>query len=175
MDFYNGKNGEQITYSCDVVFYEIGKGFFYSDHPDGMQETFRKWGLGTKAGIDLPGEATGRVPDAQWKASYYASSSEDDRSWKGGDYTNLAIGQGDLLVTPLQMCCVYAGISTKGTIWRPHLLKSVDVAVGLGSVIDHKDTLTYQRCALPRGCRYFPCMAPSGKRGLPKSPIMMSS
>ena len=133
-----------ITYSCDVVFYEIGKGFFYSDHPDGMQETFRKWGLGAKEGIDLPGEATGRVPDAQWKASYYANSSEDDRAWKGGDYTNLAIGQGDLLVTPLQMCCVYAGISTKGTIWKPHLLKSVDAAVGSGSVIDHKDALTYQ-------------------------------
>ena len=109
-----------------------------------MQETFRKWGLGAKEGIDLPGEATGRVPDAQWKASYYANSSEDDRAWKGGDYTNLAIGQGDLLVTPLQMCCVYAGISTKGTIWKPHLLKSVDAAVGSGSVIDHKDALTYQ-------------------------------
>ena len=56
-----------ITYSCDVVFYEVGMGFFYSDNPEGLQETYRKWGLGSSEGIDLPSEASGRVPDAKWK------------------------------------------------------------------------------------------------------------
>lgn len=56
-----------ITYSCDVVFYEIGKGFYYDqDHPEGMQDTFKKFGLGSLTGIDLPSEVEGRVPDADW-------------------------------------------------------------------------------------------------------------
>lgn len=127
-----------ITYSCDVVFYEIGKGFYNSSTQDGLQETYRKWGLGSTEGIDLPSEATGRVPDAEWKWNYYTSSSDEDRQWKGGDYTNLVIGQGDLQVTPLQMLCTYAGIATSGTIWRPHVLKAIKSPVGTGSVVDYK-------------------------------------
>lgn len=114
-----------ITYSCDVVFYEVAKGFYNSGTQDGMQDTFRKWGLGAKTGIDLPGEASGRIPDAAWKSSYFSSWSEADRQWNGGDYTNIAIGQGDMLVTPLQMCCTYMGLGTKGAMWEPHVLKSV--------------------------------------------------
>ncbi|SEH58145.1 penicillin-binding protein 2 [Parafannyhessea umbonata] len=127
-----------ITFSCDVVFYEIGKGFFYSDTPNGLQDTFRKWGLGSKSGIDLPAEASGRVPDADWKWNYFTSSDDTARSWQGGDNTNLVIGQGDILVTPLQMLCAYAGIATGGTIWRPHVLKGVKAAVGDGSSVDYK-------------------------------------
>ncbi len=138
----NLQNG--ITYSCDVVFYEIGKGFFESSNQDGMQQTFRQWGLGALEGIDLPGEAAGRVPDAAWKESYFSNANEEDRQWKGGDYTNLAIGQGDLLVTPLQMCCVYAGIAANGKVPRPHLLKSVDPIVGSGTVVDYQDGTNYQ-------------------------------
>ena len=127
-----------ITFSCDVVFYEIGKGFFYSDTPNGLQDTFRKWGLGSKSGIDLPAEASGRVPDADWKWNYFTSSDDTARSWQGGDNTNLVIGQGDILVTPLQMLCAYAGIATGGTIWRPHVLKGVKAAVDDGSSVDYK-------------------------------------
>ncbi|WP_077598017.1 penicillin-binding protein 2 [Olsenella urininfantis] len=130
-----------ITFSCDVVFYEIGKGFFYSETPEGLQETFRSWGLGAAEGIDLPGEAAGRVPDAEWKWNYFSSSDDSARSWLGGDTTNLAIGQGDLLVTPLQMACVYAGISLDGVTWRPHLLKSVRSTKGKGSVIEYKSSV----------------------------------
>ena len=127
-----------ITYSCDVVFYEIAKGFFLSeDHKEGLQETFRRWGLGTAFGIDLPGEAVGRVPDAKWKWDYFSDYSEADRTWQGGDTTNIAIGQGDLLVTPLQMACIYMGIANRGTIWRPHVLKSIQSHSG-GSVIEYK-------------------------------------
>ncbi|MCI1665291.1 MAG: penicillin-binding protein 2 [Atopobiaceae bacterium] len=127
-----------ITYSCDVVFYEIGKAFYYSSDQEGLQETYRKWGLGTATGIDLPSESSGRVPDAQWKWNYFTSYSDEDRTWQGGDLTNLAIGQGDLLVTPLQMADIYAGIGTRGTIWRPHVMKSVRSRSGSDSVIEYK-------------------------------------
>lgn len=127
-----------ITNSCDVVFYEIGKGFYESDNPEAFQAKLREWGLGQLTGIDLPGESAGRIPDAEWKWNYYTDASDMDRQWKGGDFTNLAIGQGDLLVTPMQMACAYAGIANNGTIWRPHVLKSVRSRTGSGSVIDYK-------------------------------------
>jgi len=132
---------EGITYSCDVVFYEIGKAFYYSDNPEGLQETFRRWGLGSTTGIDLPSEAAGRVPDAEWKWNYFTDASDEARTWQGGDTTNLIIGQGDILVTVLQMCCVYAGISMRGEMWRPHLFKAVNARTGEGTTIEFKDVL----------------------------------
>ena len=129
---------EGIVYSCDTVFYEIGKGFFLSDNQEGLQETYRRWGLGESCGIDLPAESVGRVPDADWKWNYFTYADDYARSWQGGDTTNLVIGQGDLLVTPLQMASVYGGIATRGTIMRPHLLRSVSSHAGNGSVMDFK-------------------------------------
>ena len=119
----NLRNG--ITFSCDVVFYEIAKAFYNSENQDGMQTVFRNWGLGSITGIDLPGEAQGRVPDAEWKWNYFSSWPDSERQWNGGDYTNISIGQGDILVTPLQVCCFYMGIANRGPMWRPHVLKSV--------------------------------------------------
>lgn len=139
MNFVTG-----ITNSCDVVFYSIGKGFYYSDTQEGMQETFRRYGLGSVTGIDLPGEMGGRVPDAEWKWNYFTSSSDEDRAWQGGDNCNLAIGQGDLLVTCLQMVDAYCGIANNGTIWRPHVLKGVKSRTGEGSVIDYKSEVIYE-------------------------------
>lgn len=130
-----------ITYSCDVVFYEIGKGFYESENPEAFQAKIREWGLGELTNIDLPGESEGRIPDAQWKWDYYTNASDLDRSWKGGDFTNLAIGQGDLLVTPIQMACAYAGIATGGKVWRPHVLKSVRARTGAGSVVEYNPEL----------------------------------
>lgn len=127
-----------IINSCDVVFYEIGKGFYESQDPEAFQAKLREWGLGELTGIDLPGESLGRIPDAEWKWNYYTSASDFDRQWKGGDFTNLAIGQGDLLVTPIQMACAYAGLATGGTVWRPHVLKSVQSRTGSGSVVDYE-------------------------------------
>ena len=127
-----------ITHSCDVVFYEVGKGFFYFFFKDGLQQMFKKWGLGSKSQIDLPGELQGRIPDEAWKREYFASYPDDAKAWQGGDNTNLAIGQGDLLVTPLQMLCVYAGIANRGSIPQPHLMKSIKSTSNSGSIIDYK-------------------------------------
>ena len=114
-----------IVYSCDPVFYDIGHDFYYSeDNPEGLQEMYRRWGLGDYTGIDLPSEASGRVPDAEWKNEYFSEYSALDRSWNPGDMSNIAIGQGDLLVTPLQMATAYAGLAEGGTEFTPHVFLS---------------------------------------------------
>lgn len=130
-----------IAFSCDVVFYEIGKGFYESDNPEAFQAKLREWGLGEITGIDLPGESVGRIPDAEWKWNTYTDAAELDRMWKGGDFTNLGIGQGDLLVTPIQMACAYAGIATQGDQWRPHVLYGVRSKQGSGSVVAYEPQL----------------------------------
>lgn len=134
----NLQNG--ITYSCDVVFYEIGKGFYYADSPEGMQETFRSYGLGSTSGIDLSGEAAGRVPDEAWKLEYYTSLgySEQDSAWQGGDNCNIAIGQGDMLVTCLQIANAYCSIANRGPIFKPHVLQGVRSKVGEGFVSEYR-------------------------------------
>lgn len=130
-----------ITWSCDPMFYEIGKGFYYSDdNPDGMQETYRAWGLGKTCGIDLGGEASGRVPDAAWKKEAFKDYASEDQSWNPGDMTNLAIGQGDILVTPLQMAMVYCGLANNGVQMTPHLLKSVVSRDGEGDALAYEPT-----------------------------------
>ena len=129
-----------IRDSCDVVFYDVGKNFYYDkEHPEGLQEMYRSFGLGSKTGVDLAGEAAGRVPDAAWKESYFKDWDGADRTWNPGDMTNIAIGQGDILVTPLQMCAAYSGIAMGGTEWTPHLLLSAVARDNSG------DAYTYRR------------------------------
>ncbi|HET6350824.1 MAG TPA: penicillin-binding protein 2 [Coriobacteriia bacterium] len=114
-----------ITDSCDVVFYEIGYSF-YKDKPkrEYIQKMAREFGFGSKLGIDLPGETAGRVPDAKWKRSYNEDYPEY-ATWLPGDTVNLAIGQGDLLVTPLQLASAYGAIANGGKVVRPHIMKQV--------------------------------------------------
>ncbi len=112
-----------VRESCDVVFYEIGYRF-YKDKGEKLQKFSRRFGFGVKSGIDLPGEAVGRVPDAAWKANYNENYPEY-RLWLPGDTVNLAIGQGDILTTPLQVANAYAGIANGGKIMEPHVMKQV--------------------------------------------------
>jgi len=129
-DFYDA-----VRDSCDIYFYHVGY-MFYRHGGEKLQAFARKFGFGALSGIDLPGEATGRVPDAKWKAAYNENYPEYQR-WLPGDTVNLAIGQGDLLVTPLQLADAYAGIANGGKVMRPHVLKQV-----LGP--DGKPVLTYK-------------------------------
>ncbi len=109
--------------SCDVVFYNIGYSFYKRDKEE-LQKFVRRFGFGSLTGIDLPGEADGRVPDAAWKRAFNENYPEY-RTWLPGDTVNVAIGQGDLLVTPLQLAAAYAGIANGGVVETPHVLKSV--------------------------------------------------
>ncbi len=101
--------------SCNVFFFKaalkVGNEVIYH-----MAEAM---GLGRKTGIDLDYERAGLLPDAAWKRT---SLSE---GWRDGDTCNLAIGQGYLSVTPLQMAVVVSAIANGGTIYRPHLLRGM--------------------------------------------------
>jgi penicillin-binding protein 2 len=81
-------------------------------------------GYGQITGIDLPSEAAGRVPTPQWKQ---AALGED---WVPGDTYHMAIGQGDVLATPLQVASLTNAIATGGTYYRPHVVRSIVDADG---------------------------------------------
>ena len=124
-----------IVESCDVVFYEIAKRFYDEDTTNVALQTYlQSWGFGSKTGIELPGEAGGRVPTPEWKKNYNRDAPEN-QAWQPGDMSNLIIGQGDLLVSPLQIACGYAGLAT-GRIPKPVLLHSVVSADGKTNVVD---------------------------------------
>ncbi|MDO4501653.1 MAG: penicillin-binding protein 2 [Coriobacteriia bacterium] len=125
LDFHGG-----IVNSCDIVFYDIGKNFWDAGTSQGgnipdtaMQDEIAKYRFGELTGIDLAGEEAGRIPSAKWKAEHYRDVPEE-AVWRGGDLTNMAIGQGDVLISPLQLAVAYGGIAT-GKLMKPHLLKEV--------------------------------------------------
>lgn len=107
-----------VIWSCDIVFYEIGYKF-YKAGGEKLQEWSRQFGLGSPTGIDLPSETGGRVPDKVWKRQ------RQNQPWVPGDTVNMAIGQGDLLMTPLQLANVYSVIANGGTLFKPIIVKKV--------------------------------------------------
>lgn len=123
---------EAIAHSCDVFFYEVGGGYTEGDeHFEGLGiERLDKWsmafGLGEPTGIDLPGESAGLVPTPKWKRL----APHINESWVTGDTYNMSIGQGYLIVTPLQMLNVTAAVANGGTLYRPQLIYQVQDAEG---------------------------------------------
>jgi penicillin-binding protein 2 len=108
-----------LEQSCDVYFYNLGNLLFQQTGPV-LQEGVRRFGFDQSTGIDLPGETNNsRVPDLTWKRE--SGKTAIDKLWKPGDEINLAIGQGDLLVTPLQLAVALSAIANGGTVWIPHL------------------------------------------------------
>jgi penicillin-binding protein 2 len=122
-----------IEQSCDAYFYNVGKRFY--DTPGEKLQVFaRTMGLGSKLGIDLAGEVPGRVPDAAWKKAYNQNYPEYQQ-WLPGDTVNMSIGQGDLLVTPLQLASAYAALGNGGVVVKPHVLDAVLGPDGTPSVV----------------------------------------
>ncbi len=114
-----------IVMSCDTYFYDVGYRFYKDNNNQGIQKWARIMGLGKPTGVDLPGEAAGRIPDPAWKQQ--VGQTPIDKMWMPGNSVNMAIGQGDVLVTPLQMAAVYCAIANGGTLVRPHVgLRVVD-------------------------------------------------
>ncbi|MDR2108645.1 MAG: penicillin-binding protein 2 [Coriobacteriales bacterium] len=121
---------QAIQVSCDVFFYNVGFAFYqrWVNQPkearvDDFQDYIRSWGFASTTGIDLPGEAAGRLPNAEWKLDAFSDTPEDAQ-WQPGDMTNLAIGQGDLLITPLQLANSYAGVA-RGKLITPHIFYKI--------------------------------------------------
>ncbi|HUW70781.1 MAG TPA: penicillin-binding protein 2 [bacterium] len=105
-----------LAQSCDVYFWEVAKDRLGIER---MVTYSREFGFGQATGIDLPGEVAGFVPTPQWKERQF------HEKWLGGDTLNMAIGQGYLLVTPLQLADMMAMVVNEGVIYRPHVLKEV--------------------------------------------------
>lgn len=110
-----------IANSVNTYFYIIGGG--YQDQPglgvDRIVYYGELFGLGTQTGIDLAGEASGLLPTPEWKREV------KDEQWYIGDTYHLAIGQGDLLVTPLQVALYTSIFANGGKLYRPHFVKEI--------------------------------------------------
>ena len=121
---------QALEQSCDTYFYQLGEDFYYAPgHP--LQDWAARWGFGRPTGIDIGGEASGLLPTKEWREQTYTAKSDPkgwrvDRLWKPGDSVQLAIGQKDLTVTPLQMARFYAMLANGGKLIRPHLLDQVE-------------------------------------------------
>ncbi|MDR3135867.1 MAG: penicillin-binding protein 2 [Coriobacteriales bacterium] len=136
---------EAIDVSCDIFFYSVGAAFYErwrilpepdTERQNSLQDYIRSWGFGAATGIDLPGEGLGRIPDAAWKRQAFSDTPEE-ALWQPGDMTNMCIGQGDILVTPLQLCNGYCSIARRA-IKKPHIFHSVSDAEGR-VVVSHQE------------------------------------
>jgi penicillin-binding protein 2 len=115
-----------ITQSCDTYFYTVGNAF-YNGEGEALEDWAKRFGMGKVTGIDLLGESAGRVPTPAWKQEHYQT--EIDKIWKPSDSIYLAVGQGNLEASPLQLAVTYAAVANGGKIVTPHLgLKVVDSA-----------------------------------------------
>ncbi len=119
---------EALATSCDTYFYGIGERFYElpksAGHP--LQTWASRFGIGEPTGIDVGPEASGLLPTPEWRQQAFRT--EIDRLWKPGDSIQLAIGQKDIAVTPLQMARLYALIANGGYLVTPHVALDVEQA-----------------------------------------------
>lgn len=127
---YGGHGATNVTKaiaeSVNTFFYYVGGGYgdFQGMGVPLLAKYFKLFGLSEKTGIDLPSEADGFVPSEEWKEEVKGEP------WYIGDTYHLAIGQGDLLVTPLQVNSYTAAVANGGTLYRPHLLHQANLSDG---------------------------------------------
>jgi penicillin-binding protein 2 len=115
VDIYHG-----FIDSCNIVFYNLGLQL----GADAIARTAASFGLGLATGIDLPYEATGFVPTERWKQRVHK------QPWYPGNSLNMAIGQGWLLVTPLQLAIATAAVANNGTLYKPYLMSHIESLEG---------------------------------------------
>jgi len=108
MDVHNA-----IVHSCDVFFYNIGMRMGI----DRISKYAKLLGLGAKTGIDLPSEESGLVPSEEWVQRVF------HRKWYPGETISVSIGQGAVIVTPIQIAYMIGGLASGGDFKQPHLLK----------------------------------------------------
>jgi penicillin-binding protein 2 len=131
---------QALVVSCDTVFYPFGEDYWIHyinhDHDQLMQRDLLKMGFGQRTGIDLGGESTGVVPDRAYKdlvnqrlKAIYGNKFKP-YPWFPGDYINMSIGQGFMLVTPLQMAVAYSALANGGNIMQPHVAWKIETPDG---------------------------------------------
>jgi penicillin-binding protein 2 len=124
-----------LAESCDTWFYRLGD-LIYTAHPSAqgvsIQQWARKLGLGRPTGIDEVGESAGLLPTPAW----FKKTQHED--WYEGQTINLAIGQGMLQASPLQMAVAYSALANGGTVVTPHLAGAVLRAGGAVQKLEFK-------------------------------------
>ncbi len=127
---------EAIAKSVNPFFYMVGGGYIAPNFADSRlpknfeglgSEKIKKWlnffNWGEKTGVDLPEEIKGRIPDPEWKENYFESP--EQKIWTIGDTYHLSIGQGDILVTPLQVVTAFGAIANGGTLYQPQVVQKI--------------------------------------------------
>ncbi len=113
-----------LSTSCDTYYYELGQRLYDATPRSGRFEPQPLWarrlGFGAPTGLDIGGDASGRVPDAAYKARRFGDDPWNNR-WSSGDAVLQSIGQGDVEVTPLQVARLYALLANGGTLVTPHV------------------------------------------------------
>jgi penicillin-binding protein 2 len=135
-----------IGASCDTWFYQVGNDFYNAPpslgHP--LQAWAARFGFGRRTGVDVGPESAGLLPTPEWRHRTFTAKTDPnwqiDRLWKPGDSIQLAIGQKDLLVTPLQMARFYALLANGGKLVRPHLVQDVEEGGGPAPRVVHRFT-----------------------------------
>jgi len=107
---------QAIAHSCDIFFYKTGLNI----GPDTIHDYAVKFGFSKLTGIDLPYEASGFVPSPVWRKVYKF------QNWYDGDTANFSIGQGELMVTPIQVTRLMGVFATRGFLLSPHIIKAVN-------------------------------------------------
>jgi penicillin-binding protein 2 len=116
-----------LTVSCDIYFYTLGKLLGI----DKLHYFAQHLGLGARTGVDLPGEATGLMPSPAWVQRVFK------HKWYAGETISVAIGQGPVQVTPMQLASTIAGIAWGGVFHRPHLaFRDQLLALGMDPPVD---------------------------------------
>lgn len=111
---------QALIHSCDVYFYEVGRRLGI----ERLAKWSRRFGLGAPAALKLDKEAPGLVGNPAWKSAQFR------QPWHEGDTVNLAIGQGYILATPLQVACMAATLANGGTLFQPQLVEKIESATG---------------------------------------------
>ena len=113
-----------IAESCNVFFYTIGGGYeeFKGLGVDKIKEYLTLFGWGEGLDLDLPGNISGFIPDREWKEEKFSSP---DNIWYPGDTYNLAIGQGYIGITPLEVVSSFSAIANGGKLLEPQIVKEI--------------------------------------------------
>jgi cell division protein FtsI/penicillin-binding protein 2 len=127
--------GGALQASCDLYFWDLALRLWNErsdesgvDKENLLQAYSRSFGFGAATEIDLPFERDGLVPDRSWFTEEQRSGSgrvRSDGPWVGGDLMDIAVGQGAILSTPLQLANGYAAMVNGGTVWRPRVVREV--------------------------------------------------
>jgi len=117
-----------LSQSCDTYFYDVGNRYYERGEHErkywtALQKWAEKFGFGAPAGLDIGGEAAGLLPTPAWRKANYRGI---DRAWNPGDLIQLAIGQKDMTVTPLQMARFYAALANGGKLVTPYLVSAIE-------------------------------------------------